>query len=158
MEGAAHGFTQHHIGIVEGVEGDRLRLAYIHMAVRVQHALIHADVDDLAYHAAGFGVIADQLAFQRDGQLGNQGRIHEGGFFGVEASLGKLIRLLVARHQTHIIARGHVLRIRHADGKGTARQDILGGLVPSADAHGNLLILADAARAASMALGTPFSS
>ena len=115
------------------------------MTVRVQHALIHADVDDFAHQAAGFGVIADQLAFQRDGQLGNQGRVHEGGFFGVEASLAKLIRLLVARYQTYIIARGHVLRIRHADGKGTARQDILGGLVPSADAHGNLLILADAA-------------
>ena len=103
------------------------------------------DIDYIAHHQAGFGIIALQYAFDRDGQFVDQRRVHKFGPGGMEARLSELIRFIVARYHAHIVARRNMIGISHADGKCLAGKNVGGGLVAGADAHGQLLIVADPA-------------
>ena len=104
-----------------------------------------ADVDDLSHQAAALGVIAHQFALQGHGQLVDERGVHKFRAGGVPARLLQFPGLRVARGDSHIVAGHQLLRGGHADGEGLPGQDIGGGLVPLADAHGDLAGLADAA-------------
>ena len=61
------------------------------------------------------------------------------------SGLYHLVRHLVAGLNAHIVAGHHLLRRGHADGEGFAGQNVGGGFMAFADAHTQLLVLADAA-------------
>ena len=60
------------------------------------------------------------------------------------AGPGHLVRSLIAGLAAHIVAGHQLLHCGHAHGEGLVGQDIGGGPVVGADAHAQLLFIADA--------------
>ena len=142
MEGFAYGVSEDNIGVVKGVESDGLCLFHIDLAF-CQDALVDADIDDITHHAAGLGIIALETALESNGKLFDERRVDKLGGLRVEARTGKFVLDDVTRGKSHIVAFRDMVGVRHRDGKGAARENVLCRFVLRGDAHSEFVFLRD---------------
>ena len=139
------GIAEYNIFIVERVKGYRACLRDIDRTVFIEHTLVYLYVDYLAYHAARLRVIALESALERDRQLLDQRCVYKLRALCVKARAGEFVGDIIAGNDAHIVACRHMLCISHADGESAARKNVLSRAVSGADAHRQLVFLADAA-------------
>ena len=128
-----------------GIKGDGPQLVRVDLLGFVQHGLVGTHVDALPHQAAALRVVAHQAALHGHRQLVDEGRVYKFRFGGVPAGLCHLVRHLISGLDAHIVAGNHLLRRGHTDGKGLACQNVGSGFMAFADAHAQLLVLADSA-------------
>ena len=144
-EGLADGVAEGDVVMAEGVVGDGVEFAEVDLAVRGKNLVVDGDVDDLADEAAGSRIVALYTAFEREGQLGENGRVNALAFLGVPAGTLDFVGDVVARHDADVVGCNEVVNVGNADGERALRKQVGGRLVVVADTDGDLVLLADAA-------------
>ena len=105
-----------------------------------EDALVGRDVDDTSRQVAAFGVVGEQLAFERHRQFVDERGIDMCRAGGVESRPGELVGHAVARDDTHVVARLDGLDGGHADSEGTRGEDVFRGLVFGREAEADGLV------------------
>ena len=138
MEGLADILTQDPVGVGHRIKGDRAQLGGVRFAVCVKDAFVGGDVDDLADDIAIL-VVFEITAFQGQRQLVEQRGVHLAAFGHMPAGLCELVGRIVARDHPHIVAGSHLVGGGKADGEGFPFLNVVGGLVPGAQAEHHLV-------------------
>ena len=144
-ERLADGGAEGDVVVAEGVVGDGVEFLKVDLAVGGKDTVVDGHVDDLTDKAAGGGVVALHAALEREGQLGEDGRVNALALLGVPAGTRDLVGHVVARNDADVVGGNEVLDVGDADGESAAREDVGGGLVVIADADRDLALLAYAA-------------
>lgn len=127
------------------VEGDWLQLLRIDLSLAIQNTFAGGDIHDLAQQKLRLLVKADQFALQRHGKFADDRRVHDLTLGHMESGARHLIRCCIAGDDAHIVAGVHVARIRHADSKCFAVQDVLHRFMAAAEIHGDAVYVRDTA-------------
>lgn len=123
---------------MNGVEGYGTQFHRVDLALFIKDTFVRRNIDNPADQMAAFGIIRYEFAFDVHRQFIDHRSIHELRPYGMEAGFRELIRLLMSRYDTHIIACDDMRGIGHTNGKGFRGKNIGYGFMACTQTQGDL--------------------
>ena len=123
---------------MNGVEGYGTQFHRVDLALFIKDTFVRRNIDNPADQMAAFGIIRYEFAFDAHRQFIDHRSIHELRPYGMEAGFRELIRLLMSRYDTHIIACDDMRGIGHTNGKGFRGKNIGYGFMACTQTQGDL--------------------
>ena len=127
------------------VIADRGQLGNVYLAVLCQNRVIYADVNDFTDEDFAVFIVGKHSAFQRHGQLLDDGGVNLVTLYGCEAGMGKFVGDILAGKYTYIVGGCQLAFGSRADGEGFAGEDVGGSFVRLVKGQGNLRVVTDIA-------------
>ena len=124
--------SEFQVVVVDRIEDYRAELRRVDLSIG-KDGLVGGDVHYLAPEDVGLRIIRAHPALQGHRQFLDKWSIDELGLHGVESGPCELVRNLVARYESDVVAGSYLVRRREAHGERSPLQEVLRGLVGVAD-------------------------
>ena len=144
LEGVADFFAQGVIAVTFGIVAQGAKLLDVHLALCVQYGFVGGNAHHLGVKQFRFLVVAQDLAFQGQGEFLDDGGLDLLTLDGGKPGLCKFVRHLVTRGDSQVVQLLDVCGGGHANGQALVRPDVVHSLVSLVDADGHLVEIVDA--------------